>query len=161
MRNTRAALYFIVEILQREQIPFEVDGGFAAYLYGTGRPLADIDINVSKEHFHRIVPFVREYLTFGPARYEDKQWRLTLMSFKYAGQQVDISALGEIEYFDSLSKSWKQFPEDMEGQRIIRYEDLDLPVINEVKLMIYKEQLHRGVDLKDIAGMIKSLFKTN
>jgi hypothetical protein len=159
MRNTDAALRWIVEKLVKLNIPFEIDGGLAAKLYGVQRELADIDINIPLADFHRLVPFVTEYITYGPAQYTDDNWDLLMFSMKYSGQTIDISALEKTKYYDKESEQWIDFPSDLSEVRIIDYNGMKLPVINEVKLMIYKSQLHRGVDLKDVQGMEDTLFK--
>lgn len=46
MRNTEAAFKWIVGLLNKYQILFQITGGFAANLYGSKRELNDIDIDV-------------------------------------------------------------------------------------------------------------------
>lgn len=159
MRNTKAGLAWIVGILRKENIAFEVDGGLAAELYGTKRELADIDLNVPEEDFYKIVPFVKEYIVYGPAYYEDEHWKLLMMSLKYAGQNIDIGAVETMQYFDAETNEWKHISSDLSDVRMMEYMGMQLPVINEIKLMIYKQQLGRGVDRKDVAGMEEQLFQ--
>ncbi|MEK7227941.1 MAG: hypothetical protein AAB681_01130 [Patescibacteria group bacterium] len=159
MRNTEAALRWIVTILEKMHIPFEIDGGFAAKMYGEDRELADIDINIPLNDFHRLIPFVTEYIIYGPKQYKDDNWDLLMTSIKYSGQTIDISALGKTKYFNQKEQKWVDFPEDLSEVRIMDYKGIKIPVINEVKLMIYKTELGRGVDKKDVKGMIGSLFK--
>lgn len=157
MRHTETALKWIVGILRNLKIPFEIDGGLAAEAYGSERELADIDINVSREDFDKIVPLVKEYLKFGPDWYKDEHWNIYMMTIKYAGQNIDISALGRVHFYDKEKKEWQDFPSDMSGTRIINLMGMELPFINEMKLMIYKQKLGRGVDLKDVHAMTDQL----
>ncbi len=159
MRNTHAAVVWIVSILQELNIPFEIDGGLAAHIYGAARELADIDINVPQERFEELVPHIREYLHFGPSQYKDEHWDLYMMTVNYAGQNIDISALGNMRYYDHETNEWKDFPSDMSDVRNMAYDNMDLPFVNEIKLMIYKQQLGRGVDRKDVRMMEDQLFK--
>ncbi len=158
MRNTDKAFKWIIELLNKEGIPFEIDGGLAAKFYGSDRELADIDINITKKGFNKLLPLVQEYTTFGPARYKDNNWDLTLMSLKYAGQNIDISPLGEIKYFDKEDGVWLDFPNEFDDVRIMDYLGMKIPVVNEIKLMIYKKQLGRGVDKKDYKSMLNKLI---
>jgi len=158
MRNTEAALAWIVDILHRENIAFEIDGGLAAQLYGSKRALADIDINVPEKYFHKVVPHVKEFLTYGPGNFEDRHWKLLMMTLKYSGQTIDIGALETMRYYDSLTHNWENFPSDLSSIRIIEYMGMKLPVINEIKLLIYKQQLARGVDQKDVKAMENQLL---
>lgn len=157
MRNTEAALKWIVGILHELKIPFEIEGGFAAEFYGSKRQLADIDINVPQEEFDKIVPRVKEYLHFGPGQYQDNNWDLYMMTVKYAGQIIDICALGRIRYFDKQDKKWLDFPADLSSDRVVNFFGVDLPLINEIRLMIIKQQLDRGVDRKDVRAMTDQL----
>lgn len=158
MRNTHAALKWMVRLLEERDIPYEIDGGFAAQLYGTERDLADIDINVYERDFEVLIPLVSDYVIYGPEFYEDHQWKIRLMTIEYAGQKIDIGALETIKYFDSEGKLWVDFPSDLSKCRAITYEGMVLPVINEVEFMIYKKKLGRGVDIKDVYGMQDALL---
>lgn len=159
MRNSKAAFLWIDKVLKDSGIKYEIDGGLAAELYGSKRELADIDINVPREDFWRLVPLVKSYIKFGPGRYKDEHWDLLMMTLKYAGQNIDVGALGEIKYYDSESSEWINFPNSFEDNREMEYLGQKVSVINEIKLMIYKNKLHRGVDRKDVLGMLRRLFK--
>ncbi len=157
MRNTKSALCWIAGILKELSIPFEIAGGLAAKMYGAQRELADIDINISKDDFSRLLPRVREYLKFGPAWYKDQHWNLFMITLKYAGQDIDISALGQIQFFNRKTGKWEKFPDDLSGVQIMNFLGLDLPFIDKAKLISYKDKLRRGVDKKDVSGMLEHL----
>jgi hypothetical protein len=159
MRNTKSAITWITNILKELDIPHEIDGGLAAKMYGATRELADIDINIQRADFEKLAPRVNEYLKFGPTRYTDEHWKLYMMTIKYAGQLIDIGALEEMQYFDSKNKKWVDFPTDLSNVRMMEFMGLTLPFINETKLMMYKEVLHRGVDIKDEKSMTEQLKK--
>ncbi len=157
MRNTKSALSWIVQILNELNIEFEIDGGLAASVYGSTRALADIDINIEKKDFNLLVPKVKQYIKYGPELYKDAHWELYLLTLKYAGQIIDIGAVDEMKYFSRKTQSWKNFPSDLSEVRIMNYMGMNLPFINEIKLMIYKDELSRGVDIKDDLDMAKQL----
>ena len=42
MKDTESSFRWIINILQNNNIPFQIEGGFASRLYGSNRELADI-----------------------------------------------------------------------------------------------------------------------
>ena len=78
-RDTEAAFKWIVGLLQKYSIPFQISGGFAAKLYGSNRELADIDIGIPDSRFEDIYEEIKPYLIYGPEHYLDDEWDLKLM----------------------------------------------------------------------------------
>ncbi len=159
MRNTKAALTWIVSILKELGVQFEIDGGLAAEMYGSKRELADIDINVSAADFDRVVSHVKEYIIFGPDWYKDENWNVYMITLKYAGQLIDIGSLGKIHFYDKVAGEWREYSGDLSESRTMNYLGIDLPFVNEIKLMAYKEEISRGVDRKDVGAMVGQLKK--
>lgn len=54
--KTLNALRWIVGILNKHQVPYRIGGGFAAHIYGSNRPINDIDISLPGKYFSAIVP---------------------------------------------------------------------------------------------------------
>ena len=53
MRNTKKALTWIVRVLRKYKVSFQISGGFAARAYGATRELADIDIYIPNKAFDK------------------------------------------------------------------------------------------------------------
>ena len=51
MRNAKTAFLWIIRILKKHRVPYQVTGGLAAKIYGAKRKLNDIDIDISKKDF--------------------------------------------------------------------------------------------------------------
>jgi hypothetical protein len=64
MRQTKEALHWIVGILRKHKIPFQITGGFAANIYGSTRLLADIDIDLPDKDIFDILPKVQKYVIY-------------------------------------------------------------------------------------------------
>ncbi|MBU0625581.1 hypothetical protein KKF05_04525 [Patescibacteria group bacterium] len=83
MKNPEKTFGWIVGILKKYGVSFVITGGLAAKSYGSTRPINDIDIDIHDQDFDLILPDVKPYVTFGPARYLDERWDLLLMNLKY------------------------------------------------------------------------------
>ncbi len=110
-KKTKNALAWIVGILNRHNTPFQISGGFAAKLYGSPRPLNDIDLDIPRDGFDKIIEEVKAYIVYGPEQYKDKKWDVYLMTLNYHGQEIDV---GEKDFsiHDSASDSWLKFTSD-------------------------------------------------
>ena len=93
MERIENALRWIVLLLQKDRVPFQIAGGLAAHLYGAKRPVNDIDIDVPDSAFDQLLPEVREYIVFGPDRYKDSTWDVHLMTLDYHGREIDLTGI--------------------------------------------------------------------
>jgi len=151
MRNTEAALKWIVGLLNKYQIPFQITGGFAGKIYGSERPLNDIDIDIPDKDFSKILEDVREFIIYGPAHFIDERWDCELMTLKFDGQEIDISGATEMKICDARTGEWKQMPTDFTKSVQKEIYGLTVPVISPKDLIIYKSMLigeHQKVDIK-------------
>jgi predicted nucleotidyltransferase len=90
--KTISALKWIATILNDSGIPYRMGGGAATNLYGSGRPVNDIDISMAgKEYFSVILPLVKEYIVTNPTHYQDEKWDCVTLSLNYHGQDIDIT----------------------------------------------------------------------
>jgi len=147
------ALHWIVPILVRRAIPFHVTGGLAAKVYGSPRPLNDIDLEVSDEMLHHFVPEVQPFLEFGPARHKDERWDLPLMVLNYRGQIIDISGADSVRICDARTGEWVHCPSDLSKAEWHSVFDLRIPVMDRVSLLSYKQMLqgeHQQIDIEAI-----------
>lgn len=71
--KTTKALKWMVEILNRPNISYQIAGGFAAKMYGSPRSVNGIDFDIHDEDFIRIVPEISQYIKFGPARFRNDE----------------------------------------------------------------------------------------
>lgn len=154
MRNTKEAFNWIVDILEKENIPFVISGGLAARYYGSKRNLADIDIEVSKSHIPLIASKVNNYIIFGPTRYIDSNWDLELLTIKYKGQEIDI-ADKDSKLFNKHSNKWESSSSNngKYTQGVILGRKVQIENIEE--LMSYKLKLMRKCDIKDLNQLVR------
>ncbi|MCL4389357.1 MAG: hypothetical protein M1528_01765 [Candidatus Marsarchaeota archaeon] len=154
MRDTKVALKWIVGILERNKVKFEVSGGFAARVYGSKRRLADIDIDVRQIDIKRIIPSISKWAVYGPSRYTDRHWRIPLLiTLRYKGQTIDIFGADKVKIFDAKAKQWVSFPFMAGCTRRRTIFGVRIPVIDRKVLISYKSKLSRGVDRADVAEL--------
>lgn len=150
MRNTGAALVWIVDILKKLNIPFQISGGFAAQLYGANRPLADIDIDIPEENFPDLLPEVSRYITYGPEQYQDESWDLWRMTLYYQGQEIDLCGANQAKLFDTTTQQWTPITTDFSKTVPKEAFGLVLPVMSKAELIDYKSKTNREVDQEDV-----------
>lgn len=149
MKKTEFALKWIVEILNKNNIPFQVTGGFAANLHGTKRELADIDIEISEKSFDIIFPFVKDFVIYGPQNYKDENWDLMLMTLVYENQEIDISSTS-CRYFNKTVSLWENSIVDLSKAVMKEVYGIYVPIIQITDLISYKSKIARDVDISDV-----------
>jgi len=152
-KNTEAAFKWIVGILQKHSIPFQISGGFAAKLYGVDRDINDIDFGIPDIEFEKILPEIREYLIYGPQHYQDGVWDLQLMTLRYENQKIDIAGRDGIQFFDKTTNMWVSGHRDLTRCEYKSVYGISVPVIPKDSLIAYKKKIMREVDKFDIEAL--------
>jgi len=152
-KNAPAALAWIAGILNSRNIPFQVTGGLAALVYGSTRPLADIDIDVPDEYLAVLAELLAGHVVSGPARYRDGEWDIMLLTVNYAGCDIDLGGAPGAKVFDRSTRSWVPLATDLESAVRLKVFGVEVPVIARDALIAYKRRLDRDVDRMDITAM--------
>ena len=151
--KTKNALIWITDILNGHQIPFQISGGFAAKMHGSPRLLNDIDIDIPKDKFEKIMSDVKEYVIHGPLYYKDKKWDLYLMTLNYHGQEIDIGS-ADIKIYDNKSGIWLPFTTNFEKSVWKDVVGMKVPVMPKEELIFYKRLLegeHQKIDIEALS----------
>jgi hypothetical protein len=154
MKNSETAFLWVVDILRKHDIPFQIGGGFAARLYGATRELADIDIDIPEDRFAEVISDVRDYIKFGPTQYKDEHWDLFLLTLSYEGQDIDLAGAYECKIFDEDKKEWVTISDDFTTARMMEAYGIRVPVMNREALIAYKKMLGRDVDKIDVEQIL-------
>ena len=149
-RSTKEAFIWIIKILKRRKVPYQISGGFAARIYGSKRLLADIDIEIPDRFFSRIILDIRKYLTFGPANYKDKNFSTHGVALKYRGQVIEMSGTETEKLYDSKKKKWIKSKINLSKAVKKKVFGMTVPVIRKKDLIHYKGILMRKVDKEDL-----------
>lgn len=157
--KTKNALKWILEILNKKNIPYEISGGFAAKLYGSKRLLNDIDLDVPEENFKDILPEVQSYIIFGPGHLNDGKWDLYVMTLNYKGQEIDISGAYNAKVSNKERTKWIPIPADFSKIRKLKIDAISVNIISPEDLIFYKQNLDGEHQVKDIQAINE--FLTN
>lgn len=149
-KDTEGAFKWIIGMIQKHNIPFQIKGGFASRLYGVNRELADIDISIPEDRFDELVPDIKEYIKSGPEQYLDEEWDLKLITIKYKGQYIDIAGAFEKKNFDKTNKVWVNTPSNFSNSVYMNVYGMEVPIIAKEDLIAYKKLILRDVDIVDI-----------
>ena len=150
MKSIKRAFHWIIDILKKRRVPFQISGGLAARIYGATRKLADIDIDIQNKHFKKLLPEVKDYIIFGPRRYKNKNWDLYLMTLCYRGQKIDICGADNAKIFDKNRGVWILYRTDFSMSESKKIFGIKVSVISKNDLINYKRKLRRRVDLLDL-----------
>lgn len=153
--NAEKAFHWIIGILNKHHIKFEIDGGLAARAYGAERELVDIDLVIPEKEFENILSDVASHIQYGPSWFSDDKWNLLLMTLDYEGQSIDIAGSQHQKYFDNNKKEWINSPADFSQSEIKNIFGIDVPVIPKGRLIEEKRHLMREVDLIDLEFLEK------
>ena len=152
--SQKQSLKKIVTELQKNSIEFQITGGLAAILYGSKRPLYDIDIDVSKKDIARVIGLFRHNIVNDFDHLSDGMFDLYLLTMNMKGVLIDVSQIEDAYVFNKAGQKIKMNT-DISKMNYIAWEGLYLPVQDKQDLIAYKKILGRDTDLTDIEQINK------
>ncbi len=161
--KTINALRWIVSILDKNNIPYRIGGGFAAHIYGSSRPINDIDFSLSGEYFPIIVSETKDYITSGPKHYLNEKWDCDCISINYFGQKIDMTDIDTLKMSNLEMNKWFQTKEEFRKFDTIRtnVEGISVSLIDPRDLVGYKKHLldrdYQLIDVEAIEGYIAKM----
>lgn len=155
MRDSEAALRWIVNELDLRSIPFALVGGIAANAYGATRPLNDIDIDIPCAFIPVLAKELAPFKTFGPERSISDCFECDLLGLSFKGQEIELSGAETFRIKYSSSAEWLALPTDLTAveQRFVL--GLTVPVMGRKALITYKRLAGRDTDLMDVSELAK------
>lgn len=158
-QKTTEALRWIVEILVRCKIDYQISGGLAGKIFGSQRKLNDIDIDIPDKYLNEILPEISKYVVYGPERYLDGKWDLELITLNYQGQEIDISGADTLLISNKKRTRWIPLQTDFSKCLNLTLNGVDIKVINPRDLIEYKKELDGEHQLEDIRAAQQYLSK--
>ena len=158
--KTTDALRWIVEILNRNNIPYKIGGGFAAKVYGSSRRINDIDISLSGKYFPILLSETSDYITVGPKHYLNEKWDCDTISINYSGQDIDITDIDTLKMTNLEKTKWINVIEiRLSDSKKININEIDISVMDPQDLIAYKKELGGEHQLIDIRATKEYLSK--
>jgi hypothetical protein len=154
--KTVNALHWIVGIFNKHNVSYRIGGGFAAKMYGSPRPLGDIDFGLSEKYFQIILPEISQYITFCPTHWNgDGKWDCEMMCLSYHDQEIDISGTDILKMSNKERTSWIDRSSSSFDTVDFDIDGITVKVMNPHELVKYKKELDGGHQLFDIKAIQK------
>lgn len=153
--KTKRAVLWIVNILDKNNIPYRIGGGFAAHMYGALRQINDIDISLPGRFFDIIIPEVKKYITAGPKHYSNEKWDCDTLSLNYEGQEIDMTNIDTLRMSDKEKTEWFQTKDRYKNfpNIVMKIDGVDVELMNPLDLVAYKKELdgeHQIIDIEAV-----------
>lgn len=152
-KSYEKTLKWIIRILKRKKIKFNILGGLASYAYGSKRMLVDIDLYMKNEDFQKILPNVKDYITEAPHFSKSKNWECFYMELEKDKIIIEIGGDKGCKFRNLKTKKWCNFSKGLFNPTFKKVFGLNLPIIPKKDLIAYKRKLMRGVDIIDLNNL--------
>ncbi|MEK7151521.1 MAG: hypothetical protein AAB784_02325 [Patescibacteria group bacterium] len=152
---------WIKDILESEEIRYQISGGFAAHVYGSTRPVNDIDIAIPDEVFPKLYERVKEYVIYGPKRGKDMKWDIYAMVLNYKEQEIDFGGAytTKLSLKDPITRedtdTWIDLSTDFNKSVMMEFEGMTLPLEDPRSLAEYKKHLNGEHQIQDVKAVEK------
>lgn len=153
------ALEWIIGILDKNSIPYRIGGGFAAHVYGSNRPIKDIDITIPRKYFEIIMPEISSYIKHDLKNYLDEKWDCFGLTLDYFGQEIDITDIDTLQMSSKDKTGWFKTKEHFRKFDTVPTEiaGVTVSLINPRDLIAYKKHLngdHQTIDIDAVQKYI-------
>jgi len=147
------ALEWIQNILESNQVPYQIVGGLAVRMHGGSREVADIDLYIPKAQVEKIWPEVSSFISKPLKYYVEEGWDLEYFQLIYCSQKIEIGLSPGSKIYNSSTGDWVELGIDYSASVSRPYASLTLPTMSACELIEYKRVLGREVDLIDIRDL--------
>lgn len=148
------ALRWIVELLNRHGVPYQIVGGLAAQAYGATRPLVDIDLYIPLQQADGqpgALEEMRPYMVREPLPHKSAAWDLVYLALEYDGVLIEIGdSSTNPRFFNRIHQRWEQQEIDYRAGVAATVYGVDVLVMPRAELLRYKLMLDREVDALDL-----------
>lgn len=145
------ALTWIVSLLNRHNVPYQIVGGLAAKAYGATRSLVDIDIYAPLDRAQAALEKMRPYIVRELLPHRSASWDLTYMALEYHGIYIEIGdSTATPRFYNYRDQRWEDQVIDFASSHIMMLYGVEVAVMPKDELIRYKAMLDREVDHQDL-----------
>ncbi len=162
--RAKAALGFIIPILETYGFRWVITGGFACYAYGVDRLLTDIDIDIETDkdsaEFKTFLEQAQPYVSQPLEHFVDDNYDNFNLELTYQGQIIDICPMANLMIFDAGTKRYEPFyANGFPPIEQTEFEGFTLPLLSKPAIIDNKEMLQAKDEwqLRDIRELRKLL----
>lgn len=149
-----SALKWLITLLDRHHVPYQVVGGLAAQAYGATRPLVDIDLYVPLEQAKLALEEMRPYLQREPLPHRSDSWDLIYLALQFEEVWIEIGDSSSNPcFFNRVDQRWEPQVIDYTRSEHVKLYGVEVNVMPKDDLVRYKAMLDREVDHLDILEM--------
>lgn len=145
------ALEWIVSLLNRHHVPYQIVGGLAAQAYGSQRPLVDIDLYIPLDQAQGALEEMKPFLVREPLPHHSASWDLVYLALCFQGVYIEIGdSSAHPRFYSHIDQRWEPQVIDYAASKTMRIYEVDVAVMPKDELLRYKAMLDRDVDHSDI-----------
>ncbi len=150
----KAAIKYLINLFNKNNISYQVTGGLAAICYGAKRPLYDIDIDVNSKSIPLLQKLLKRYIIGDYHHYQDDFFDMYLMKLNINGVSIDIS---QIENAYSLKNGKKlKINSSLSNSHVVNMLNMNIKVQDVNELIEYKLMVGRDTDLLDVVNLVNT-----
>lgn len=150
--QVKNALIWIQSILERADVPYQIVGGLAAYIYGAKRPIADIDLYIPRDDAAKLEDELKPFISKPLTHYLEGERDLEYFQLIYQDQKIEIGLVPGVK-IKQKEGGWVNQTIDFTTSVMSEFEGARVPLMPKAQLIEYKTLLARDVDLFDIQGI--------
>jgi hypothetical protein len=152
--HAKAALYWILDLLEKKQIDYLITGGLAANAYGSLRPLADIDLYVPDKNMAELEQSAKPYVISPIHNRRSAFWDIIYMVLSYQEQKIEIVSSHDLNMLDTTRLVWIKQSVDFSRYQWKVIFERKARIMERKDLIAYKRMINRDVDRLDIQNML-------
>jgi hypothetical protein len=148
------ALAWLVNLLNRHAIPYQIVGGLAVHAYGATRPVIDVDLYMPFAQAQSFLDEIQPFIVRQPLPHRSESWDLVYLALEYEQVYVEIGdSSTDPRFYNRIDGRWEDQTIVYEGSVTATLYGVEVKIMPREELVRYKRMLDREVDHLDLMEM--------